>query len=269
MPNNFIQQFLLSMSRSGFRAGLVKGWLPVVFLLTTLACITNTPAAYVATPRPTRTPWPTFTNTPIPPTPTITFTPTNTPPATDTPVPTLTFTPGPTDTPVPTETPVPPTNTPIPPTAVPPTNTPVPTLPPAPVSVVSTPTPTPLPDTPPGRYEEDDGRETMRNCANVGVIGHVRQRNGHAPVPYVTIQVTGSKKPYKGPYTAKTNENGDYTVLIGPLSDEVDDVEFEVRVVGGSNVKSEDSPEWTADKDCKKDDAIQVIRINWKRKEPN
>ncbi|MEW5958490.1 MAG: carboxypeptidase-like regulatory domain-containing protein [Chloroflexota bacterium] len=239
-----------------------------MLISTALACATNTPAAQVSTPRPTRTPLSTFTPTPIPPTATPRPTDTPTPLFTATPAPTntaeATATPLPTDTSVPTATPLPPTNTP-PPTVAPPTHTPLPAPTPLPVaeSVLATPTNTPAPDTPPGKYEIED-TETGHNCAHVAVVGRVLDRSDN-PVQYVTIEVTGDKDDYKGPYTAKTDKDGYYTVLIGELSEKIDGVEFKVKVIG-PNVKTE-SHEWEASKDCHKDGAIQVMEIEWDKKD--
>lgn len=239
-----------------------------LLVLAALACATNAPIARVATPRPTRTPLPTFTNTPLPPTPAPSATPTETPLPTDTPPPSDTPLP-PTNTPLPpTDTPVPPTNTPVPPTPAPapPTDTPVPPTPvPAAVSVVATPTNTPQPDTPEGRYEARDG-EGKQNCAHVAVVGKVVERGSETPVQYVTIEVKGDKDPYKGPFTAKTNAKGDYTVLIGELKANVNGVDFEARVIGGPNVKSEDTPDWEVSSDCHQDGAIQLMEIDWLKK---
>lgn len=242
-----------------------------LLLVAALACATNTPVAQVAPPRPTRTSLPTFTKTPIPPTPTLRPTDTNTPIVTDTPTPTET--PIPTDTPVSTDTPVVPTDTPIPPTntpaptAVPPTNTPVPPTPvPVAQSPLAAPTPTNTsePGTPPGRYEVDD-EDTDNNCAHVAVIGRVINRDGGDGVQYVTIRVTGDEDEYKGPYTAKTDEDGYYTVLIGELDKDIDGVEFDVEVIG-ANVRSE-SYEWEAGGDCHKEEDIQIMELKWERKD--
>ncbi len=208
--------------------------------------------------------------TPIPPSPTpvptntITPTPTETPVATNTPMPTDTPLPA-TDTPMPTDTPVPPTAP--PPTSAPPTNTPAPTPTPdsAGTSPLPTPTNTPEPDTPPGRYEVDD-EEGKQNCAHVGVTGRVFDRDSDDPVPYVTIQVTGDTDEYKGPYIGKTDQDGNYTILISELNDSIDDVEFTVEVIGGSGVESKDKLEWRAGDNCKDDDDIQIMEIRWERK---
>jgi hypothetical protein len=94
-------------------------------------------------------------------------------------------------------------------------------------------------------------------------------------VPYVTIQITGDQSPFKGPYTAKTNEDGDYTIIILEFHkatpeqfEEIDGVEFEAEIVGGSNVKSEDTPDWEVSNDCDESGAIQIMEIDWQRKEP-
>ena len=246
-------------------------WLLLLSLLAgiTLACASNTPVASIATARPTRTPLPTFTLTPLPPTPTPRPSDTNTPIVTDTPIPT--DTPVATPTPVPTETPVPtgtPTNTPVPPTKppptpVPPTNTPVPAPTPVAQSPLATPTSPPEPGTPPGQYEIRN-IETERNCAHVAVIGRVVDRDDKDKgIQWVTIEVTGDDNPYKGPYYGKSNDRGDYTVLIGELKSDIDEVEFEAKVVGGANVESEDDHEWTFGDDCHDDDQFQVVEINW------
>jgi hypothetical protein len=239
-----------------------------VLVITVLACATNTPVA-VAPPQPTRTPFPTFTVTPIPPTSQPTATGTNTPLVINTPTPEETFTPtpNPTDTALPpTDTPVPPTITPAPPTntPVPPTNTPVP-APVSPVSPVSAPTSTPEPGTPPGEYEEDD-TDFDQDCANAGLIGRVYEQNGEAPIEYVTVQVTGDDDPYRGPYTAKTNKDGQYTIFIGGLNDDIDGVEFEAKIIGGPGVESLDEVDWEVSSDCEDEDAIQIFIIDWQRK---
>jgi hypothetical protein len=259
-------------------------WLWAVLALATagLACATNTPVAQVAPARPTRTPLPTFTNTPLPTTPTFTPTP-NAPteavdvaPVPDEPLPT--DTPAPADTPIPpTDTPVPPTDTPVPPTNTPPPPPPPPTAtftpPPTPtaavVSVVATPTNTPQPDTPAGRYEvrsEDDDR----NCAHVAVVGRVVEKGSERPVQFVAIEVSGDEDPYKGPFVAKTNSDGYYTIVIDELNENVDGIDFKVQVIGGDNVDSEDEPRWQAGDNCSSDednDDIQVMEINWYRKD--
>ena len=97
----------------------------------------------------------------------------------------------------------------------------------------------------------------------------MRQDRGGDAVPFVTIQVTGDKDQFKGPYTAKTNEKGDYTILITELTSNVDGVEFKAEVIGGPGVNSKDKPKWTVDDDCKKEGAIQVMEIDWERKDPD
>jgi len=258
-------------------------WAVLALVAAGLACATNTPVAQVPPARPTRTPLPTFTPTPLPVTATATLTPApgaavEAAPAADEPAPTNTPVP-PTATPAPSETPVPPTNTPVPPTntPVPPTNTPPPpptatfTPPPTPtppaVSVVATPTPPPQPDTPPGRYEIRSTDEE-NNCAHVAVVGKVVEKGSDRPVQYVTIQVKGDEDPYKGPFVGKSNENGDYTVLIGVLKEDIDGVDFEVEVIGGANVKSEDDWEWKAGDDCGDSSGdIQIMEIDWFKKD--
>lgn len=261
----YLNKLYLPAKKNSRQRLAVRRWLIIAFLWLgpMLACVSNTPVAHMPTPPPTRTPWPTFTPSPIPPTPTpvptstITPTPTNTSIPTDTP--TATDTPLPTDTPVPpTPTPAPATNTPVPP------DTPTPT--PVVESVVATPTPTPEPDTPPGRYEED-GIDSEQNCAHVGVYGKVYTKSGKNPIQYVVVMVTGAKDPYKGPYFAKTDKDGKYTILIGELNEDFDGVEFEAKIVGGAGVESLDTPDWEVSDNCKDDNAIQVMKINWRRKD--
>lgn len=240
-------------------------FLVLVITIPVLACVTNTPVA-VAPPQPTRTPFPTFTVTPIPPTPLPTPTGTDTPLVTDTPTPEPTPTLKPTDTAVPsTDTPVPPTNTPVPPpTPIPPTATPIP-APVSPISPVAIPTNTPEPSTPPGEYEEDD-TDFDQNCAHVGLTGRVYQQNGEAPIEHVTVQVTGDENPYKGPYTAKSNKDGEYTILIGELNKNIDGVEFEAIITGGPGVVSLDKVEWEVSDNCEDENAIQIFIIKWQRR---
>lgn len=200
-----------------------------VLITATLACATNTPVASVPTPRPTRTPLPTFTLTPIPPT----------------------------------NTPAPPTNPPV--VAAPlPTDTPEPPPAPAvePQSPVATPTATPEPATPRGRYEIR-GTEGSRNCAHVAVIGRVVEKGGSQPVQNVTLEVKGDKNPYKGPFFGRTNEKGDYTVLVGEVKNDVNGVEFEIKVQESSGVVSEDKHKWKVSSDCHKDGVVQVMEVNW------
>lgn len=82
-------------------------------------------------------------------------------------------------------------------------------------------------------------------------------------VEFVTVEVKGDKDPYKGPYTGKSNDRGDYTVVISELKDNVDGVEFEVKVVGDANVTSEDKHKWDAESDCHKEGGVQVMEVNW------
>lgn len=83
---------------------------------------------------------------------------------------------------------------------------------------------------------------------------------------YVIIQVTGDEDPYKGPYLGQTGADGKYSIVITTLKDNVDDIEFKAKIIGGANVKNEDTVEWEVDKDCEKDGAIQVMEIDWFQK---
>lgn len=82
---------------------------------------------------------------------------------------------------------------------------------------------------------------------------------------YVTIQVTGDEDEFKGPFIGKTDHRGDFTIYIGPI-DKAGGIEFKAEVIGGPGVDSEDKPEWKTSKDCKADGTIQVMKINWGRK---
>jgi hypothetical protein len=145
---------------------------------------------------------------------------------------------------------------------VPPTNTPVPAPTPVVQSPLATPTSPPEPGTPPGRYEIRNV-DTDQNCAHVAVIGRVVDKGNDKGIQWVTIEVTGDDDPYKGPFYGKSNERGDYTVLIGELKNNVDETEFEAKVVGGGNVVSEDDHEWIFTDDCHDDDGVQIVEINW------
>lgn len=81
---------------------------------------------------------------------------------------------------------------------------------------------------------------------------------------WVTIQVTG-KDDFKGPYIGKTGADGKYAILIGPVNDKIDGVEFKVKVIG-EGVESEDTVEWEASDNCEEGEGIQVKEINWARK---
>lgn len=167
----------------------------------------------------------------------------------------------------------PPTATPVP--AAPPTNPPPPPpsptpLPPSPtpVAVSNSPLPTPVPaapDTPPGRYEELD-YEGKNDCANIGVLGYVRDKGNDNPIQYVTVQVLGEvdddDDEFDGPFSDQTDETGRYDIFIGPI-DRVGGNKYEAKVVGSGNVISEDTIEWETSKDCRNGEAIQIMEIEW------
>lgn len=131
-------------------------------------------------------------------------------------------------------------------------------------SVIATPTNPPDPDTPSGDYEIEV-KEPHNNCAHVAVFGKVYNRKSETPVQYATIQVTGDEDGFKGPYTAKSDKDGYFTVVIGELSGEVDGVDFKAKIVG-PNVKTE-GHEWRVSDDCHDEDAIQVMEIEWERRD--
>jgi hypothetical protein len=137
--------------------------------------------------------------------------------------------------------------------------------PPQNTSPVATPINTPEPGTPPGRYEIDDEQDDP-NCAHVGLIGQVVQKNNDQPVSFVTIEVTGDDDNYKGPYYGKTGADGKYTIVIGEFTDDVKGTKFKAKVVG-EGVDSEDTGEWIISDDCHNDDAVQIYEINWFRKD--
>ncbi len=99
----------------------------------------------------------------------------------------------------------------------------------------------------------------------MGVKGTVKEKDNDQPVQFVTIRVKGDDDDFKGPFIGQTDEEGYYGIYIGPLS-EVGKVEFVARVIGGANVKVEDQIRWTTSKDCEADGAIQVMEIDWGRK---
>jgi len=105
--------------------------------------------------------------------------------------------------------------------------------------------------------------DTGQNCAHVAVVGRVVDKGNDKGIQWVTIEVKGDDDPYKGPFYAKSDERGDYTVLIGELKNNVDEVEFDTQVVGGGSVVSEDDYQWTFGDDCHNDDDFQVMEINW------
>ena len=95
----------------------------------------------------------------------------------------------------------------------------------------------------------------------MGVRGRVTEKGSDRPVQFATIRVDGEDD-FKGPFFGKSDEDGDYGIYIGPI-DDVGDMEFTAKVVGGGGVESEDEVDWVTDNDCHKDGAIQVMKINW------
>jgi hypothetical protein len=91
----------------------------------------------------------------------------------------------------------------------------------------------------------------------------VVEKGGSQPVQNVTLEVKGDKNPYKGPFFGRTNEKGDYTVLIGELKNDVNGVEFEIKVQESSGVVSEDKHKWKVSSDCHSDGVVQVMEVNW------
>ena len=103
----------------------------------------------------------------------------------------------------------------------------------------------------------------------MALVGWVREKGNKSPVPNVQIQVTNiddqTDEKFGGPFTGSTNSNGDYTIVIGPPGD-VGKIRFKAEVIGGPGVISEDKPEWESSKDCHDSSAVQVMRVNWGRK---
>jgi hypothetical protein len=85
-------------------------------------------------------------------------------------------------------------------------------------------------------------------------------------IEHVTVQITGDESPYEGPYTAKTDKDGYYTIVIGTFNKDVDGVEFKAEIIG-PGVESKDKPKWKTGKDCTDDDT-QIVEIRWEWKEP-
>jgi hypothetical protein len=129
---------------------------------------------------------------------------------------------------------------------------------------VATPTNTPEPATPPGKYELAS-TQNKNDCANIGVIGKVREKGSDRPVPFVTIEVKGDDEDYRGPFIGKTGQDGKFSILITGLKDNIDGVGFSAKITG-PGVENEDDVEWEVSTDCEKEDAIQIFEINWDKK---
>jgi hypothetical protein len=132
-----------------------------------------------------------------------------------------------------------------------------------PVSPLATPTNTAVPGSPPGEYKPHRV-EGESNCAHVGVAGIVRDgdEDDDAPVPNVTILVSGDEDGFRGPYYATTGKDGTYGLVIGEFGKVPTRVEFRAEVYG-PDVKTENRPEWQTTNDCHSDNAVQVMRIDW------
>jgi hypothetical protein len=107
-------------------------------------------------------------------------------------------------------------------------------------------------------------QEWSENCFDVGVVGRVRDKGDDKPVQWVTIEITGNEDDVRGPFTGKTNADGNYNIYIGSL-DDVGGVELKARVTG-PNAISEDEPEWVVVDNCDSDDANQIMEIDWDMK---
>jgi hypothetical protein len=85
-------------------------------------------------------------------------------------------------------------------------------------------------------------------------------------VQWVTIQVLGETDDdddqFDGPFIGKTGADGRYNIYIGPIN-EVGSQKYEVKVIGGPNVESEDTVDWETSKDCRDAQRTQILDIYW------
>jgi hypothetical protein len=130
------------------------------------------------------------------------------------------------------------------------------------VSPLTTPTNTPIAGSPAGTYRPSSvGPEP--NCAHVGITGFVRhgEDDDDDPVANVTIEVTGDKDGYRGPFYGTTASDGRYSVVLGEHL-KVGEAEFRAEVFG-PEVKSRDNPEWETTESCHNDDSVQIMIVDW------
>jgi hypothetical protein len=108
--------------------------------------------------------------------------------------------------------------------------------------------------------------EGEANCAHIGVAGIVRDgdEDDDDPIPNVTIQVTGDEDGFRGPYYSTTGADGKYGLVIGEFGKVPTRVEFRAEIFG-PDVKTDDRPRWKTTNDCHADDAVQVMRIDWRK----
>jgi hypothetical protein len=129
-------------------------------------------------------------------------------------------------------------------------------------SPLATPTWTPVPGSPPGKYKPRNEKGEP-NCAHVGVYGTVRDGNDDDddPIANVTIQVTGDKDGYRGPYYGTTGSDGKYSIVVDQFG-KVGRVEFRAEVFG-PDVKTDNRPKWKTTENCRLNDSLQIMRIDW------
>ncbi len=105
------------------------------------------------------------------------------------------------------------------------------------------------------------------NCANMGVAGKVYKRNDDDEViSGVTIQVTGDEDGFRGPYYGTTDSKGRYGIVIAGYGKIPERVKFTAKIYG-PDTKTDDDPSWNFTKDCDSDDALQIMKINWSKRE--
>lgn len=97
----------------------------------------------------------------------------------------------------------------------------------------------------------------------MGVTGAVRvgPDDDDDPVVNVTIQVTGDKDGYRGPFYGTTGSDGKYGIVFGEFG-KVGEVKFRAEAFG-PNVHTSDEPEWETTENCHEDDAVQIVEIDW------
>ncbi len=222
---------------------LLRWVIPVVVLVSAVACSLGARKPVTVSVTPTATLRPTFTAT-VPtatPTETATSTPTALPPN---------ETPAPTFTPTLTVTPVAPTAMPVPPTAT--------SLPPTPTA-----TQAPTADATASHLRFVlAGTDRKLNCSEVAVYGTVLDANNQ-PLPGVRIEVVGIHGT-QGRHEGIVGADGAYAVWLAPLSD-LPRSEWYVAVVEGDEEVSERF-HWTATANCHSSDSgdSQVLWVHWK-----
>ncbi|HMR68022.1 MAG TPA: hypothetical protein PKE64_28765, partial [Anaerolineae bacterium] len=130
-------------------------------------------------------------------------------------------------------------------------------------SPLATPTNTPVPGSPSGKYRVVK-TESESNCAHYGVVGVVKDEDEDR-MAGVTVQVTGDEDGFRGPYLATTDGDGEFGLVIGEVGKVPTRVEFTAQIYGTDDVKTEDRPKWSFNDDCHEDDALQVMRVEFRK----